>query len=106
MTQSSPKSPPSPSTPQPFDPGLTKKLLLARGGTEQPKRITNEAVLVTGELLRIFVKEARHRANIEAECEKEGATVSTVEGSSQSGKILIRADHITKVAAELLMDFS
>jgi hypothetical protein len=105
MTQSSPKSPPSPST-QPFHPALTKKLLLARGGKEPPKRITNEAVLVTGELLRLFVKEARHRAAIEAECEKEGATVSTVEGSSQNGKILIRADHITKVAAELLMDFS
>jgi hypothetical protein len=73
---------------------------------DAPKRITNEAVMLTGELLRIFVKEARHRAGIEAECEQEGAMVSTGPSQNSNGKVMIRADHITKIAAEMLMDFS
>lgn len=115
MSNLSSSSSQQPSTPEPFHPALTKKLLAARG--DAPKqRITNEAVLVTGELLRLFVKEARHRAAIEAECEKEGTTVSVMDRSASSGssssqnnnkgKIPIRPDHITKIAAEMLMDFS
>ena len=87
-----------------FNGGLTRKLILSQGGKEQPKRVSNEAVLAAGELLRIFVQEARHRAGIEAECEQEAET--TEKGNGESGKVSIRADHITKVAAELLMDFS
>jgi hypothetical protein len=87
-----------------FHGGLTRKLILSQGGKEQPKRVSNEAVLAAGELLRIFVQEARHRAGIEAECEEEAGT--TEKGNGVSGKVSIRADHITKVAAELLMDFS
>ncbi len=56
----------------------------------------------------MFVQEARHRAGIsaeiEAECEQEAETKENV--NAESGKVSIRADHITKVAAELLMDFS
>ena len=95
----------------PFHPGLVKKLILGRGD-QPPKRITNEAVHATSELLRLFVHEAKHRAGIEAECEKEGAADQTgdgIEASDKNGgddRVLIRADHITKVAAELLMDFA
>jgi len=85
-----------------FTHGLTRKLILSQDNTEQPKRITNEAVLAAGELLRIFVQEARHRAGIEAECEQE----ANVDGHANDGKTLIRADHVTKVSAELLLDFS
>jgi hypothetical protein len=116
-----------------FQSGLTRKLLLSHGDKEQPKRISNEAVLAAGELLRIFVlgkfadstsrgaggvqcnflsgflfgwlQEARHRAGIEAECEQEAGT-TTENMNAEGGKVSIRADHITKVAAELLMDFS
>jgi hypothetical protein len=97
---------------QAFHPGLIKKLILESGGKDQPaKRISSEAVLATGELLRLFVLEARHRAGIEAECEKEGAVKSTVKRTAGShagnnDRVLIRADHIAKVAAELLIDFS
>ena len=94
-----------PTSSEPFHPGLTKKLLAARARGDAPKRITNEAALLTGELLRIFVKEARHRAAIEAECEKEGTT-AVLPCPSQSRKITIRPDHISKVAAEMMMDFS
>lgn len=38
---------------------------------KQKQRMTNEAVQCVNELLYIFVKEARHRASIEAECEHE-----------------------------------
>ena len=96
----------SPSTTrnEPFHPGLAKKLILSRGDKEAPKRVSNEALLAAGELLRTFVKEARYRASIEAECEEEGSATIASQGSND--KTTIRADHITKVAAELLMDFS
>jgi hypothetical protein len=91
-----------------FHSGLTRKLILSQGDKEQPKRISNEALLAAGEILRIFVQECRHRAGIEAEieaeCEQEAETKENV--NAESGKVSIRADHITKVAAELLMDFS
>lgn len=82
------------SSASPFHPALTRQLL-KKG--EKPPRITNEALMAAGELLRLFVAEARHRASIEAECETEGAGDDTV---------VIQPHHITKVAAELLMDFS
>ena len=75
--------------------------------------ITNEALVAAGEVLRLFVKEAWHRASIEAECEYEGAIEdATTFGSASDNQTKItttapiRADHITKIAAELLMDFS
>lgn len=88
-----------------FQIGLTRKLIQSRQGSnkEQPKRISNEAVLAAGELLRIFVLEARHRAGIVAECEQEAVETSSRVGGE---KISIRADHVTKIAAELLLDFS
>ena len=95
----------------PFHPGLVKKLIL-RKGDRPPKRITNEAVTAASELLRLFVHEAKRRAGIEAECEKEGGAEQRSDGIEANDKdggddrVLIRADHITKVAAELLMDFA
>jgi CENP-S associating Centromere protein X len=94
-----------------FHPSLTRKLVqvnLATGKDLQSnKRVTNEAVVAAGEVLRLFVQEARHRAGIEAECEQEGAMndVDDVGDKHASSTIPIRADHITKIAAELLMDF-
>lgn len=45
-----------------LEPALTKKLLLQK----QPKqRITNEAVLLANELLRLFIVETRQRAAVE-----------------------------------------
>jgi vacuolar-type H+-ATPase subunit H len=92
-----------------MEPALTKKLLLQK----QPKqRISNEAIVTANELLRLFVVEARQRASIEAECEDEavldnGDSLSDDdEHGSETRTVKIRADHITKIAAELLMDFS
>lgn len=73
------------------------------------RRISPEAVVAAGELLRQFVTTARHRAGIEAECEMEGTEIIQTELESKNpatNKCLIRADHITKIAGELLMDFS
>lgn len=83
--------------PATFDPTFVRKLVLKEG--KDSKRFPKDAEAAAGELLRLFVLEARDRASIEAECDTEG----NVGGD---GKALIRADHITKIAAELLMDFS
>jgi len=111
---------------QPFHPALTRRLIQAgaspssagsggAGGNQkqqQPKRISTEALLAAGELLRLFVCEARHRAGIEAECEKEAAVGSTTLATSGQGMkagkdvVQIQPHHISKIAAELLMDFS
>mmetsp|Transcript_22261 Transcript_22261/g.46809 ORF Transcript_22261/g.46809 Transcript_22261/m.46809 type:complete len:118 (+) Transcript_22261:41-394(+) len=84
------------------------------------QKFSKEAVDLTSELLRLFVLEARRRAAIEAECEA-GIADYDIEGNSnppsaghdteQSGQkdnrvVLIRPDHIAKIAAELLMDLS
>lgn len=72
-----------------FHPDLVRKLV-------KDKKMTNEAALAAAELMRLVVVEARCRASIEADCEREseGAAVATV-----------RPAHFTKVAADLLLDF-
>jgi len=81
---------------------------------------------MSGELLRLLILEAKQRASVEAECEKEvnmniddddmvgdvGDDDDSLDGRNNNTKgkdssaIVIRADHVTKIAAELLMDFS
>lgn len=71
-------------------------------------RITNEALVAASELLRLFISEARHRAGIEAECDHEGAVDQDGRESNDNGQadsIVVRADHIAKTAAELVLDF-
>ncbi|KAL7473419.1 hypothetical protein ACHAXS_013873 [Conticribra weissflogii] len=84
------------------------------------QKFSKEAVDLTSELLRLFVLEARRRAAIEAECEAGIAdydiesnfnSPSTGNDKMQSGQndkrtVIIRPDHIAKIAAELLMDLS
>lgn len=98
-----------------FHDGLVRKLLVIPAEGEKrtskqhhpPKRISNDAVAAVGELLRLFVHEARHRASIEAECEKEGKLKEGgSDGDDINDVVTIRADHLTKTAAGLLMDFS
>mmetsp|Transcript_25573 Transcript_25573/g.46318 ORF Transcript_25573/g.46318 Transcript_25573/m.46318 type:complete len:124 (-) Transcript_25573:87-458(-) len=116
-----------------LEPSLTRKLLLQHHPNQ---RITNDAVNAANELLRLFIIEARHRAAVEAECEQEGEdgvgtrrrkygedTMGPNESDGEDGDsqisdelspnhpnsqklVTIRAEHITKIAAELLMDFS
>ncbi|KAL7531187.1 hypothetical protein ACHAXR_003886 [Thalassiosira sp. AJA248-18] len=93
------------------------------------QRFSNEAVELSSELLRMFVVEARRRAAIEAECEAETKIDPSTEGKkcqpsnqedddgsdsfmmldddkSKKATVEIRADHIAKIAAELLLDLS
>uniref|UniRef100_A0A7R9ZM38 Uncharacterized protein n=1 Tax=Craspedostauros australis TaxID=1486917 RepID=A0A7R9ZM38_9STRA len=79
----------------------------AAGGTT--KRIPAETAKAAAELLRLFVLEARSRATTEAECDQEGNLSQYnkgLEDGAGSSEVAIRAEHITKIAAELLMDFS
>jgi len=89
-------------TPPTFPAELVRKMML----TNSEKKIAKDATVAAGELLRLFVLEARSRASIEAECEDEGNMTSNCNDEDNDGRVLIRDDHITKIAAELLMDFS
>jgi hypothetical protein len=113
----------------PFHPSLVQKMIQtsrptgnnADSTSGEEHKITNEALVAAGEVLRLFVQEAYHRASIEAECEYESVVDDTAliyeantalarygKGNQTSAITTapIRADHITKIAAELLMDFS
>jgi CENP-S associating Centromere protein X len=107
-----------PADPEPFHPALTRKLLqehLRSSSSGSTKKISTEALVAAGEVLRCFVQEVHHRAGIEAECEHESAAcqresvardVHDNEGSSCTKSIPITADHIVKAVGEVLMDFS
>ena len=90
-----------------FNPALARKLLhehnACAGGRKGKRKVSNEAAIATGELLRLFVHEALNRASIEAECEQEGSSNAQGDGDTT---ILIRPDHITKISADMLMDFT
>ncbi|KAL7451922.1 hypothetical protein ACHAWC_003679 [Mediolabrus comicus] len=103
---SSSSSSPPPTVP----PSLTRQLLTLHHPNQ---KFTNDAITLSSELLRLFIIEARRRAAIEAECESELSTMmddddndSETEKNNKRRVVEIRADHIAKVAAELLMDLS
>ena len=96
-------------------PELSRKLLQVFAPTATTKRIPNDTAAAVSEVLRKFVLEARARASIEAECDKEGEALSSSSSEDEDGsnhnnkeqsKTEIRGEHITKTAANLLMDFS
>mmetsp|Transcript_41927 Transcript_41927/g.121181 ORF Transcript_41927/g.121181 Transcript_41927/m.121181 type:complete len:108 (+) Transcript_41927:126-449(+) len=80
------------------------KRIVSHSGCE--KRVANDTAAAISEVIRMFVIEARARASIEAECDLEGGVDDENENNAASNMVSIRADHITKVAAEMLMDFS
>lgn len=71
----------------------------ARKATSQQPLVTAEAAEAVGELLKQFVLEARNRAALQAEIEQG---VSAEDGDA----VVIRSDHITRISAEMFMDFS
>jgi hypothetical protein len=105
---------------QPFSAALTRKLLLSAAANSSSSnegtitlKLSNDAVQLAAELLRVFVAEARHRASIQAECEHESSgnaekAVAMIEGreEEEEKQTQIQSHHVTKIAAELLMDFT
>merc|ERR1740124_2102022 len=81
---------------------LTKKMILPQqqNTTKKNPRITNEAIELTSELLRLFVVEARNRAAIEAECETEIVNLSnhTPGTPATTTAVHIKPSAITKIA--------
>ncbi|KAL3775484.1 hypothetical protein HJC23_013535 [Cyclotella cryptica] len=83
-------------------------------------KYTNDAVELAAEFVRLLIIEARRRAAIEAECEAvannvlstqneaihDGDSVGESNKSQNKRNIEIRGDHIAKIAAEFLMDYS
>mmetsp|Transcript_29371 Transcript_29371/g.87069 ORF Transcript_29371/g.87069 Transcript_29371/m.87069 type:complete len:107 (-) Transcript_29371:7798-8118(-) len=105
-----------------IEPSLAKKLISRQHPNQ---RVSSEAADVASELIRLFVVEARNRAAIQAECEYEGEqSLGESEGSAAAsdtwtqestakkrvrtirGYAPIRANHVAKVATDLLLDFS
>jgi CENP-S associating Centromere protein X len=107
-----------PTDPDPFHPALTRKLLqehLHSSASGSSKKISSEALVAAGEVLRCFVQEVHHRAGVEAECEHESAACERDSGASRvrdtygntcPTSVPITADHIVKAVGEVLMDFS
>ena len=92
-----------------LEPSLVKKLLTRR---HPDQRFHNDAVLAATELIRRFILEARERAAVEAECEADTAADedlfgSETGGAKETGTITsIKKEHIVRVAAEMLLDFT
>jgi hypothetical protein len=93
-----------------FHPALVRRLINSKENfhSNVRKTMTHEATIAVGAILQLFVQEAVHRASIEAEIEYESGITKETSDSKESTveKIPIRADHISKIAAELLMDFT
>ena len=95
--------------PQAIRASLVRELIAS--SQQKPMKMSAEAAEATGELLRLFVVEARNRAAIEAECELESkgppsATMEADKTKKSDDRAIIGAHHFTKLAAELLMEFS
>jgi len=72
---------------------------------------------MASEYMRLLIIEARRRAAIEAECEavahinptqadNNDDTMEDDDSANEKKTVEIRADHIAKIAAELMMDYS
>mmetsp|Transcript_3636 Transcript_3636/g.5424 ORF Transcript_3636/g.5424 Transcript_3636/m.5424 type:complete len:129 (+) Transcript_3636:146-532(+) len=93
-----------------LDASLARKLILRH---HPDQRISSDGLITATELLRLFVREAINRASVEAECEAaaeepsedDDFSIKSSENAS-SDSVTITGDHIIKVAADLLMDFS
>ena len=108
----------SSSSPPTISASLTRQLLQLHHPNQ---RFNNDAISTSSELLRLLIIEAKRRAAIEAECESEvyighsqnsDYVVDRDDGSMMGEesrgrrRVKIRAEHIAKIAAELLMDLS
>lgn len=85
-----------------MQPSLVRQLLLMNNPN---LRINPDGLVAAGAFLHLFVTEAINRASIEAECEADSAAIS-LEEEERNNRVVIRGDHIGKIAADLLMDFS
>ena len=97
----------SSSSPPTISASLTRQLLLHHHPNQ---RYTNDALSTSAELLRLIIIEAQRRAAIEAECESEVYVGNSQNSNdvdfSGNRSVEIRAEHVAKIAAELLMDLS
>ena len=93
----------SASSPPSISASLTRQLLQLHHPNQ---RFTNDAIMASSELLRLLIIEARRRAAIEAECESEVYMGQSQNSDSDMRRVEIRAEHVAKIAAELLMDLS
>jgi hypothetical protein len=84
-------------------PSLVRQLLLVNNPN---LRINQDGLVASGAFLHLFVTEAINRASIEAECEVDSAANTVEEEEKRNNRVVIRGDHIAKIAADLLMDFS
>merc|ERR1712183_367731 len=86
---------------------LSKKLLLSfspeNSSTTVKKRVSNDAANAVSEALRLFLVDAHRRSSIEAECD-EDIHIQQQDDQDKS-KTPIGANHVTRIAGDLLMDY-
>lgn len=71
------------------------------------KKVSQEAAAAISEALRLFLVDAHHRASIEAECDDECALEDDKNKAlSVDARTSINANHVTRIAGDLLMDYS
>jgi CENP-S associating Centromere protein X len=96
-----------------FPAGLVRQLMLScneqehHGMRHTPTRMSAEAVDATAELLRMLVMETCRRASIEAECDQEENADfnSSPHGRRRDQAVpAIQPEHVSKIAADLLLD--
>mmetsp|Transcript_23442 Transcript_23442/g.26285 ORF Transcript_23442/g.26285 Transcript_23442/m.26285 type:complete len:100 (-) Transcript_23442:1331-1630(-) len=86
---------------------LSKKLVLSSPpeiASFTKKRVSNDAATAVSEALRLFLVDAHRRSLIEAECDEDIHLQQ--EDEREKAKTPIGANHVTRIAGDLLMDFS
>lgn len=86
-----------------LNPNLTRKLLQLKNPNQ---RFKSDAILAAGELIRLLIVEARNRAAIEVMCEQDMREMEHNDNTTKSPDVCIESEHIMRITAELLMDFS
>lgn len=91
---------------------ISKKLVLSfpsgKLSTSGKKRVSTDAAAAISEALRLFLLDAHRRSVIEAECDEEVQIkhLEREDEPSRTTKTPIGANHVTRVAGDLLMDYS
>lgn len=87
-----------------LDENLVKALLVKNQPSSTP-RFSQDAISGISKLLHSFIVEARRRALVEAECDATNRTMNNDDYMTPP-ETKIETEHILRIAAEMLMDYS
>jgi len=87
---------------------LSKKLVLSYPPetAKSNKRVSTDTASAISEALRLFLVDAHRRSVVEAECDEDINLQQGHDESDSKAKTPIGANHVTRIAGDILMDFS